>query len=103
LKEIFSDIEVNGAIEAEKSLFTVLNLSFPPNNKGPLLLFNLDMEGISVSGGSACSSGASTGSHVINALKKDPERVSIRFSFSKYNTIEELDFTLDKIKKVFAT
>jgi cysteine desulfurase len=103
LKEIFSDIEVNGAIEAEKSLFTVLNLSFPPNNKGPLVLFNLDMEGISVSGGSACSSGASAVSHVINALKKDPERVSIRFSFSKYNTIEELDFTLDKIKKVFST
>jgi cysteine desulfurase len=102
LKSIFEDIEVNGVLDENKSLFTVLNMSFPPNAKGPLLLFNLDMEGISVSGGSACSSGASSGSHVINALNKDNERVSIRFSFSKYNTKEELDYTLDKIQKVFS-
>ena len=59
------------------------------------------MEGISASGGSACSSGASTGSHVLNALNVDENRISIRFSFSKYNTKEEIDFTLMKLNKIF--
>lgn len=101
LKRLFNDLQVNGTMDEQKALYTILNVSFPPDARGPLLLFNLDMEGVSASGGSACTSGASAGSHVIQALEKDENRISIRFSFSKYNTKEELDFTLSKLKKIF--
>lgn len=76
-----------------ESLYTVLNVSFPRNEKTEMLLMALDMQGICVSGGSACSSGADLGSHVIRALRTTPS-VPIRFSFSKYNTIEQLDQVL---------
>lgn len=100
LKSTFSDIDFNGKTD-ENSLYTVLNVSFPPNDKAALLLFMLDMEGVCCSGGSACGSGASAGSHVIRALNKDENRVSIRFSFSKYNTKDEIDFVIDKLKKIY--
>ena len=67
-----------------------------------MLLFNLDIHGICASGGSACSSGSNIGSHVLNGIKADPERPSVRFSFSKYNTKEEIDFVLEKVKAVVA-
>jgi len=101
LKENFNDIDFNGNID-EHSLFTVLNVSFPPNDKSALLLFMLDMDGICCSGGSACGSGASAGSHVVRALNKDEHRVSIRFSFSKHNTKEEVDYVIEKLGKIFA-
>jgi cysteine desulfurase len=72
-------------------LYTVLNTSVPQSAKSEMLLFNLDIHGICVSGGSACSSGASQGSHVINALKPDDIGVAVRFSFCKYNTMQEVD------------
>lgn len=97
----FEDIRINGPEDFDNSLYTVLNISFPPDPRGSLLLFNLDMEGLCVSGGSACTSGASSGSHVINAISQEQDRVSIRFSFSKYNTKAELDFAIEKIFKVF--
>jgi cysteine desulfurase len=100
LKENFKDIDFNGNTN-EQSLFTVLNVSFPPNDKSALLLFMLDMEGICCSGGSACGSGASTGSHVVRALHKDENRVSIRFSFSKHNTKTEVDYVIEKLLKIF--
>lgn len=100
LKNKFSDIDFNGNID-EQSLFTVLNVSFPPNDMAALFLFMLDIEGICCSGGSACSSGASTGSHVIRALQKDDNRVSIRFSFSKHNTKEEVDYVIEKLLKIY--
>lgn len=100
LKDNFKDIDFNGNID-ERSLFTVLNVSFPPNDKSALLLFMLDMEGICCSGGSACGSGASTGSHVVRALNKDDNRVSIRFSFSKHNTKAEVDYVIEKLLKIF--
>jgi cysteine desulfurase len=56
-----------------------------------MILFNLDMHHICASGGSACSSGAQKGSHVINALNKGSEMVTVRFSFSKNNTTAEID------------
>jgi len=76
----------------DESLYTVLNVSFPPseNNEG-MLLFHLDLNGISVSGGSACSSGAQLGSHVLNALGTNPQRENVRFSFSRFNTKAEVD------------
>lgn len=73
------------------SLYTLLSVNFPKNEKTEMILFNLDMHHICASGGSACSSGAQQGSHVINALNKGSEIVTIRFSFSKQNTKAEID------------
>jgi len=70
------------------------------NSKSQLLLFNLDMNGICASSGSACSSGSDKGSHVLEAIHADPNRVAIRFSFSKYNTKEEVDFVIAKLKEL---
>ena len=81
----------------EKSLYTVLSVSLPESEENELLLFNLDISGISASGGSACSSGAAAGSHVINALYPDSRRAPLRFSFSKFNTSEEINFAADKL------
>ena len=68
---------------------------------GEMLLFSLDIAGISVSGGSACSSGSNVGSHVLTGIKSDPTRSAVRFSFSKYNTKEEVDYTVDKLATLF--
>jgi cysteine desulfurase len=73
------------------SLYTLLSVNFPKNEQTEMLLFNLDMNHICASGGSACSSGAQLGSHVINAINKDQNIVTIRFSFSKNNNKEEID------------
>lgn len=88
--------------DLEKSLYTVLSVSLPPSeaNSG-MLLFNLDLEGISASGGSACSSGATVGSHVLRAINHTPERDAVRFSFSRFNTIEEVDYTVRKLKELY--
>lgn len=82
-----------------RSLYTVLNVSFPKTEKSEMLLFNLDMAGICVSGGSACSSGASSVSHVIKAIHngKSADMVPIRFSFSRHNTIQEVDEVVEKL------
>jgi cysteine desulfurase len=86
----------------DKSLYTVLNVSFPPsdNNQG-MLLFHLDLEGISASGGSACSSGARLGSHVLNALGTDPSRENVRFSFSRFNSKAEIDHVVKKLGDLY--
>ncbi len=98
LRQHIEDIAFNGDSDnLEKSLYTVLNVSFPPSNEADMFLFNLDINKISVSGGSACTSGTDIGSHVLNALNASPERPSVRFSFSKYNTNEEIDFVVDKL------
>jgi cysteine desulfurase len=73
------------------SLYNLLSVNFPKNEKTEMILFNLDMHHICASGGSACSSGAQQGSHVINALNKGSEMVTVRFSFSKHNTKAEID------------
>ncbi|MFM7854562.1 MAG: cysteine desulfurase family protein [Flammeovirgaceae bacterium] len=84
----------------EKSLYTVLNVSLPESEENDMVLFNLDLQGISASGGSACSSGAATGSHVLGALYPESKRGAVRFSFSKYNTPEEIDFTVEKLAEL---
>jgi cysteine desulfurase len=73
------------------SLYNLLSVNFPKNEKTEMILFNLDMHHVCASGGSACSSGAQQGSHVINALNKGTEIVTVRFSFSKQNTTAEID------------
>jgi cysteine desulfurase len=90
LQQKVNGVGFNGDV-AGQSLYTVLSVSFPKNEKTEMILFNLDMKGICVSGGSACSSGADIGSHVIRAIHNDPNRVTVRFSFSKHNTKEEVD------------
>lgn len=101
LLEAIPEIRFNGETIADKSLYTVLNVSFPETEMAEMLLFNLDINGISASGGSACSSGTNIGSHVLGGIGSEPNRPSIRFSFSKYNTREEVDYTVDKIKEIF--
>ncbi len=102
LKATISGVGFHGDSDSlEKSLYTVLNVCLPESEENEMLLFNLDMQGISASGGSACSSGASTGSHVLGALYPNSKRGAIRFSFSKYNTIDEINFTIQKLAEVF--
>ena len=96
-------VQFNGlSADLDNSLYTVLSVSLPPseNNRG-MLLFNLDLEGISASGGSACSSGAAVGSHVLRALNHTPDRDAVRFSFSRFNTQEEVDYTVGKLKEFY--
>ena len=99
LSSTFSNLKFNGGFP-ENGHYKVLSVSFPPSPKTDLLLLNLDIAGISVSGGSACSSGVDTGSHVMNALNEDPNRKTIRFSFAHYNTKEEVDFVINKLKEL---
>ena len=93
-------IEFNGETDPEKSLYTVLNVSFPEMDMAEMLLFSLDIAGISASGGSACSSGTNIGSHVLNGIQANPNRPAVRFSFSKYNSKEEIDYVINKLKEL---
>jgi cysteine desulfurase len=80
------------------SLYTLLSVNFPKNEKSEMMLFNLDIHHICASGGSACSSGAQQGSHVINALHKGGDIATIRFSFCKNNTTQEIDQVVATLK-----
>ncbi len=82
------------------TLYTVLSVCFPKTEKAEFLLMNLDINNICASGGSACSSGADAGSHVMKALNKNGNNVTVRFSFSKYNTKEEIDLVVQKLKEL---
>lgn len=93
-------IEFNGETDPEKSLYTVLNVSFPEMEMAEMLLFSLDIAGISASGGSACSSGTNIGSHVLNGIHANPDRPAVRFSFCKFNTREEIDYVVEKVKEL---
>ena len=88
LKETIPGVSFNGP---DSSLYTVLSVGFPESPASDSLLLTLDMEGVCVSGGSACSSGTNSGSHVIGALQNRNNSTTIRFSFSKYNTPGEID------------
>jgi cysteine desulfurase len=102
LKSVVPGVDFHGDSDnLERSLYTVLNVSLPESDENEMLLFNLDLQGISASGGSACSSGASTGSHVLGALYTNSKRGAVRFSFSKYNTPEEIDLVVDKLAEIY--
>lgn len=100
LRAEIEGVSFNGDI-SENSLYTVLNVSFPPSPAGEMLLFSLDIQGIAASGGSACSSGSDVGSHVLKAIGADSLRSHVRFSFSKFNTREEIDRTIEVLKGIF--
>lgn len=97
LREEIPGIQFNGDFEGH-SLPNVLSASFPESEVGEMLLFNLDIAGISASGGSACSAGASVGSHVIAALHPGSNRTTVRFSFGKQNTLDEIRKTVETLK-----
>ncbi|UOQ75761.1 cysteine desulfurase [Hymenobacter sp. 5516J-16] len=102
LRAEIEGVEFNGtSAEADQSLYTVLSVSLPPSELNEMLLFNLDINKVSVSGGSACTSGANAGSHVLSALNADPDRGTIRFSMSKYNTTEEVDYAVEQLAKMY--
>jgi cysteine desulfurase len=101
LQKEIPGVAFNGDIDPSKSLYTVLNVSFPSSEMGEMLLFNLDIAGISASGGSACSSGSNVGSHVLSNINSDPSRPAVRFSFCKNNTKEEIDAVVEKLKDFF--
>lgn len=92
-------IAFNGDPSPE-SLYTVLNVRFPDDGRSEMLLYNLDIEGIACSGGSACSSGSNAGSHVLAALYPDIKGANIRFSFSRYNTADEVDRTVAALRRI---
>lgn len=98
LEEKIPGVIFNGDPDGE-SLYTVLSVGFPHSDRSEMLLFNLDVRNICVSGGSACSSGANQGSHVINALNV-PVQSTVRFSFSKYNTLREVDMLLEQLQEL---
>ena len=100
LEKTITGIEFNGET-GDTSLYTVLNCRFPAHPDAEMMLFNLDISGIAASGGSACSSGSNQGSHVLRGIGVDTSRASVRFSFCKYNTKEEIDYTIDKINGMF--
>jgi cysteine desulfurase len=101
LTEAIPGLGFNGtSSQLYNSLFTVLNVSFPPSDKSDMLLFSLDINKISVSGGSACASGSDIGSHVLTALGVAADRPSVRFSFSKYNTEAEIDYVIKTVAEV---
>ncbi len=96
------DVQFNGcSAVADQSLYTVLSVSLPPSDISEMLLFNLDISKVAASGGSACTSGAQAGSHVLDALGSDPNRATVRFSMSKLNTAEEVDYAVAQLAKLY--
>jgi len=101
-KTEMQDVQFYGkCTDMENSLYTVLSVNFPETDIAEMLLFNLDIMGISCSGGSACASGGSKSSHVLTAILPESKRPGLRFSFSKYNTKEDIDFAISKLKELF--
>jgi cysteine desulfurase len=99
LQKTITGVSFN-CLESGETLYTVLSVCFPKTQKSEMLLYSLDMNNICASGGSACSSGADAGSHVIKALNKGDDFMTVRFSFSKYNTQAEIDTVVEKLKSL---
>ncbi len=100
LEKHLPGVTFNGDAKGE-SLYTVLNVCLPPTDNAEMLVFNLDINGIAASAGSACSSGSNVGSHVLRAIGTDMSRPSVRFSFSKYTTRDEIDYTVNKLREMY--
>lgn len=100
LKAICPDIEFNG--HPDNCLYTVLNASFPAGPYADLMIMSLDIAGISASGGSACSSGAESQSHVLQAIGHDPQRKAVRFSFSRNTTRDDIDYAIEQIAGILS-
>ncbi len=103
LQANFPEVYFHGETNPEKSLYTVLNVCLPATKKSGMLLFTMDLKGVACSGGSACTSGATKGSHVLEGIGADNSRPNIRFSFSRYTTKKEIDFAVEQLKSVYHT
>ncbi|HYG39883.1 MAG TPA: cysteine desulfurase family protein, partial [Cytophagales bacterium] len=102
LKNSMPSVSFNGESgNLQKSLYTVLNIALPASDSNDMLLFNLDISKISASGGSACSSGSNIGSHVLKAINFPEDQAAVRFSFSKFNTMEEVDYVVEKLTELY--
>lgn len=99
LKKQIKKVSFNGD-PLGRSLYAVLSVSLPKTEKSEMILFNLDINNICASGGSACTSGADQGSHVIRAINNNPNQVTVRFSFCKHNTKAEIDYVVEKLKEM---
>ena len=101
LRQKVKGVKFNGlSSDLDNSLYTVLNTSIPNVDDQQMFLFNLDINNIAASAGSACSSGSDSGSHVLKEIKTEEGFVNVRFSFSKYNSIEEVDYVINKIVEI---
>ncbi len=102
LTEAIPGVSFNGSSASfEDSLYTVLSISLPNHEQNEMLLFKLDLANISVSEGSACASGATAESHVLAALGHDLQKAVVRFSFSKFNKVEEIKYLVKKLKEIY--
>ncbi|WP_047245890.1 cysteine desulfurase family protein [Maribacter thermophilus] len=103
VKTEIPDAKFNGLSgNMDKSTYTLVNVCLPVTpEKGLMLLFHLDIKGIACSKGSACQSGSDKGSHVLSEIlnEEDLKKPSLRFSFSKYNTKEDIDYTVGVLKE----
>jgi len=107
IKQAIPNIQFNGlSADLEKSTYTIVSLLLPiANHKANTLLFKLDLKGIACSQGSACQSGSNKGSHVLAEILSadDLKKTALRFSFSKYNTKEEVDYVVEALKDIVNT
>lgn len=101
LKTMFPTVAFHGETDFDKALYTVLNVCLPATDKTSMLLFTLDLKGVAVSGGSACTSGATKGSHVLEGIGADMSRPNVRFSFSRYTTKEEIEYALLQLQRAY--
>jgi cysteine desulfurase len=102
LQEMIPTIIINGEENSERSLYTVLSVCFPLSDRSSMFLFNLDINGVCVSGGSACTAGSNVGSHVLAALPNSQNCQPVRFSFGRFTTKDEIDYTLEKVREMVA-
>ncbi len=102
LQEMIPNIIINGEENSEKSLYTVLSVCFPLSERSTMFLFNLDINGVYASGGSACTAGSNMGSHVLAALPNSQNCQPVRFSFGRFTTKEEIDYALEKVREMVA-
>jgi cysteine desulfurase len=101
LLSFFPEVTFHGETEPSKSLYTVLNVCLPKTSKADMLLFTLDLKGVACSGGSACTSGSNQGSHVLRGINADTTRPNVRFSFSRYTTLEEINFAVAQVVSAY--
>jgi cysteine desulfurase len=101
LKTMFPTVTFHGETDFDKALYTVLNVCLPATDKTSMLLFTLDLKGVAVSGGSACTSGATKGSHVLEGIGADMSRPNVRFSFSRFTTKEEIEYALLQLQRAY--
>jgi len=99
LKANIKHIQFNGESE-NNGLYTIINFSVPKTNNSEMLLYNLDIEGVAISSGSACSSGSNSASHVLKAINISNEFTSLRISFCKYSTFDEIDVFINLLKRL---